>query len=84
MNTGSYHRPEVDIYKYNQVERSDKSNPGDNKKIYPTDEVSLLVHPETGVLLEIRSKSGTLLYSRAFTYDEALAALYTRESFPDW
>jgi hypothetical protein len=56
-------------------------SPGDSKKVYPNDDVVLIVNPDTDVVLEARSKSGTILYSRTFTYDEARAALCNRKPF---
>ena len=58
-----------------------KISSGDSKKVYPNDDVVLIVNPDTDVLLEIKSKSGTILFSRTFTYDEARAALCNREPF---
>lgn len=66
---------------YVQEKKFVKINPGDSKKVYPNDDVVLIVNPDTDVLLEIRSKSGTILYSRTFTADEALATLCNREPF---
>jgi len=66
---------------YVQGKKLAKISPGDSKIIYPNDDVVLIVNPDTDVLLEIKSKSGTILYSRTFTFDEAGDALCNREPF---
>lgn len=66
---------------YVQGKYQAKISPGDSKKVYPNDDVVLIVNPDTDVVLEARSKSGTILYSRTFTHDEAWATLSNREPF---
>lgn len=57
---------------YIEGHKMGRVNPGDSKKFYPYEVIST----DADVLLELKSNSGTVLYSRLFTtYDEALENL---------
>jgi hypothetical protein len=56
---------------YIEGHKMGKVNPGDSKNFYPYEVITI----DADLLLELKSNSGTVLYSRLFTYDEALENL---------
>ena len=66
---------------YFEGKKMGKIDPGKSKIFYPGE---VLTSSNTDLLLELKSKSGTVLYSRNLTYDELRTVLESVTGRPYW
>jgi hypothetical protein len=66
---------------YFQGQKMGKINPGQSKIFYPNE---ILTKDDPYLLVELKSNSGVVLYSRNFTWDELSAVLQSVTGKPYW